>query len=302
MEDKQEKPDTINMLLDIEKFSGEFSGRMTPVLVFLLLAGAPALIFVYLFVGKINILYLLPFYIIYVIRLAMITVGKESKRVEEFKRQLHDQYSSALDLINIKTIHPDGCLEYINNTTAYLVIASNGSYIDELQRAQIVRRFILKISDGYNIDILVQNIVASDELSRRYDGVKFYSNAEVANDFIEIIDHNREIISSNSLITQVVFIVKSRKSDYKKLKETVESAINSQDAKAFKALTLATDKEVYSILSRDIDAYLDFNEMQRKKYRKGNYYGSEVIGYDLHEVKEDKKVDTSEERGFMIRE
>jgi hypothetical protein len=299
-EDNQQRPDTINMLLDIEKFSGEHVGRITPVLVFLLTAGLPVLILMYLFVGKVNLLYFLPFWIVYAIKIGLITVGREAKRVEEFKRQLYDQYSSSLDLMNIKTVHDDGCVEYVNGNVSYYVVATNGNLTDELMRAQIVRKFFIQLNEGYIVDIHVHNIVASDELANRYQGVKLFSDGEAAKDFISLIDHNRLIISNNSLITQVVFIVKAKKKEYRKLKENIETALASEDAKVFRGLKLSSFEEVEVILSRDIDAYVDFQEMQRKKYRSGNYFGSKVAGYDLTE--EIKKEDETEERGFMIHE
>lgn len=294
------RPDTINMLLDIEKFSGEHSGRMMPIIIFLVLAGLPPLIVVYYFIGRINISWFILPYIIYVARLAMIILGKERLRVENYKRQLHDVYSSTYDLFNIKTIHDDGCIEYTNGTVAYCFVGSNGDSMDEIVRAQIVRRFLVDLNREFTTDIYVQNISNSIDLSNRYDGVKLFNDGEVAKDFISLIDHNRELIYNKSLISRVVFVVKGRRKDFKLMKESIETTSSSSEAKIFKTLELADKDLARSIISRDIDTYIDYEEIVQKKYRTGQYLDSEVIGYDLVEKEVEEHVEI--ERGFMVRE
>jgi hypothetical protein len=293
-------PKTINTLLDIEMFTGEGKGRIGPILVFLLVSGVPAIIYVRYLILILPFTLALLFQICWIIVWALIIPGEQKKRVDQFRRLLYDIYSSVYSLMRIKPIHDDGCIEYIDNRVSYLVVASNGSSIDPVMRAKVVSRFISNIGSEYVPDIYVQNIDTSDELWSRYSSVKFFTDDEVAKDFLDIIDNIIKIVKEESLVTRTIFQFKARKSEWKELRKAIESAVRGADSQVFKYLIIADKKLVEDILSRDMDAYIDFEEMGRKKYMKGNYFGSRVIGYDIDFGEEQTVI--SEERGFMIHE
>ncbi len=295
-EDK--RPTTINTLLDVERFTGENTGRMFPILLFLVVSGLPGIIYVYALIPVISFWLYILFEIVWSTIWGLVIIGEQSKKVDQFKRQLYDIYSSVYKLMRIKTIHEDGCIEYINNTVAYVVTASNGSSIDQLVRARIVSRFLTQLGSEYVPDIYIQNVSSDEELANRYAGVKLFNDNDVAKDFIDIIDYNRKFVTTNSLIVRIIFVIKARRSEWKDLQKSVASALSSDDARIFKTLQLADKASVEKIISRDINAYVDFEEMNRMKYNTGTYFGSKVIGYDLEKNSVDEE--SSEERGFMV--
>ena len=112
----------VSMLLDIDNFYGEHEGRLGPTLKFLLIGGAPILLWVY--TGFIVPAFLFfPFWVVWLIRVGLITLGRERDRLVQFRKQINDEYASIYELLNIKTIHQDGCIEYVNGMVAYAVVA-----------------------------------------------------------------------------------------------------------------------------------------------------------------------------------
>lgn len=291
MEREQE---TINALLDVTKFSGEPSGRMMPTIVFIALAGVPIMGYLYFLLGLMPIWLFAVIYLPYVVRMWLITVGDETTRLNQFKRQLYDVYSSTTDLMDIKQIHEDGMIEYTNGNVAYLVAAYNRDQSNQSQRALGISR-IIRSFQNYLFDIRMYNMEMEDELYRRYEGVKFFSDdVDAAADFLKIIDFNREYARNNSLVTVTVFNVYGRLNECKTLKEICISATKSTEAKIFRKIIVANKELVYKLLAEDMDTFVDVEEMQIQKYSDGEYYGSKVLGYDI--VKQEKE---EEEKDFM---
>lgn len=288
----------VSMLLDISNFYGEHEGRLGPTLKFLLIGGAPLLIWVYIgFIIPAAIFF--PIWIIWVIRVALITVGKEGERLAQFKKQLYDQYSSTSDLLNIRTVHPDGCIEYVNGTVAYAVIAANGTSYDPTFRAQQVQDFLGLFGKERDIDVYVQNITEMKSLEERYNNVKLFVDEDAARDFIDIIDHNRNVVYSQSRLTRTVFIVKARRNDWVKLRDDCKVAAYSASAKAFKSVRVATRDDVQDILNTDIRGVVDLDALLQQKYASHQYFKSKVLYFDEAPAEENDK-QNNEERGFML--
>lgn len=302
MPEKENKVKTINTLLDIERFSGESAGRLGPVLWFFGLAGGPLLIFLYSLYGVIPIKYFLIPYIPYVIKIALVTLGEEGKRLEQYKRQMYDVYSSIYDVMEIKTIHKDGMIEYVNGMICYNLVAYNAGNMDPIKRAQLIRAINSEIGRSYDFDIRGYNTNIADDLYRRYEGVKLFGDEEVARDFLSIIDHNRDIATKRTLMTVTVYCVYAKINDYKTLKMRLESILKKPEARAFKELKIADGDSVAFILSEDIDAYVSFEELQREKYSTGQFFGSHVVEYDEQTKEETKKEDEIFDRGFMVKD
>lgn len=283
------KPKTINSLLDIERFSGESQARLGPIMYFLMLASAPFLLYAYFLLGRVPIKYVVPFFIIHVIRSWMVTLGNEKVRLGQFRQQLYDEYSSIGEVMSIKTIHEDGMVEYSTNKVAYLIATSNNSHLDDVYRAQMIRRLIADIPGHFNLDIRGQNMINVDNLSSRYQGVQFFGTKEAARDYLDIIDYNRKIIKEDTIITRTVFIISTRRQYFKELKSVVEALAQSNEVKAFKSLKIADQKLAREIISRDIDTYIDFEEINKMKYAQELYHGSYVERYDYVDVPKTKK-------------
>lgn len=302
MSDKQ-RVDTINTLLDIQKFSGESEGRLGPVLWFFGLAGAPLLVFIYFFYGIVPMKWFLLPYIFYVLRIALITIGEEGKRLEKFKRQLYDIYSSVQDIMEIKTIHKDGMIEYTNGLVCYFLVAYNAGNMDNIKRAQLIKQINTDIGRSFEFDIRGYNTSIADDLYRRYEGVKLFGDEEVARDFLAIIDYNRDLATKRTLMTVTVFCVYARLGDFQDVRRRLEGILRKPESKAFRNMRIPDGDSISWILSEDIDTYVSYEEIQRVKYSTGQFFGSHVVEYDVDLDEGKLKIeDTMYERGFIAKD
>lgn len=288
----------VSMLLDIDSFYGESEGRLGPTIKMLIIGFAPILIWVYL--GFFIPAWLMvPLWIIWFIRVAMITIGREKQRLAQYRKQLHDDYSSTAELLRIKTIHDDGCVEYTNGRVAYVMVAANGTTYDSLARSMTIRDFFSQIGKNFDIDFYVQNVTEMKSLEQRYDNVKLFVDQDAAKDFIDIIDHNRKVVYSESRLTRIVIVVKGPRGYWTEIRDDCRQACNSAAARAFKDVHIAMRDEVHEILDTDIRGYVDIDGELQRKYATHQYYGSKVLYFgDEPEVVEPEG--DSEERGFMV--
>lgn len=292
----------VAMLLNIDSFYGESESRLGPTIKMLLLGFAPMLAWVWTGFLVPNIIFW-PFQVIWFVRIAMITVGREGERLKQFKKQLHDDYSAASELLNIKTIHEDGCIEYTNGTVAYILVAANGSFYDPLARSKTVRQMFALFGKDFDIDIVVQNVTEMKSLEQRYNNVRLFADAEAAKDFIDIIDHNRKVVYSESRLVRILFIVKARKTWWTEVRDSCKMAVQSNAARAFKDIHLATRAEVSDILNTDIRGFVDTDKILQQKFANHQYYGSKVLyfGEEPKDVVTEENI-IKEERGFLISE
>lgn len=296
MNDEQAK---VGMLLDPDHFNGEHEGRLGPILKFLVIAFAPALVYAYFFLTLLPLWVILPVYIIYIIRVAMLTLGREKERVIQYKKQLNDEYASTYDLVQIKTLHPDGCCEYTGNKVAYFIVSTNKTSYDDIVWSQEVTRFLNLLTAQYEVDVYVQNITEIRALEDRYSGVKLFVDKSVAKDFIDIIDHNRSQVYKNSLLTKTIYVVRGPRGDWEEIKKCCNNAIHSTVARVFKNVHIANDLEANDIISRDINGLVNLPELMQNKYCTHQYYGSKVLAFDDEDVEEVIAEDAYEDRGFM---
>lgn len=294
------KPDDnkVVMLLDIDNYYGQSEGRLGPIIKFLCIGLGPFLLWVY-FGFPIPTFIFLPFEVIWAIRVALITIGRERERLEQFRKTIHDDYSSIYELLNIKTIHPDGCMEYITNSIAYMVVCTNGTTYDPVQRSKQIRDFLSLLGNEVDIDVYIQNITDVKSLEDRYNNVKLFADEEAARDFIDIIDHNRKVVYSKSLLTRTIFLVKTYRGNWTEVRDNCKMAVYSAAARAFKDAHIATPNEIQEILNTDIRGVVDLDALLQQKYASHQYYGSRVLFFgeeEDHEVVDE----ISEERGFMV--
>ena len=183
---------------------------------------------------------------------------------------------------------------------AYMVVAVNGTVYNSTSRAQQIQSFLSLFGNDYDIDIYVQNITDMRSLEDRYNHVQLFVDADAAQDFIDIIDHNRQVVYSQSLLTRSIFVVKGRKADWQEIRDNCKMAAYSAPSKAFKEVSLATREEIQDVLNTDVRGSIDLDAILREKYATHQYYGSKVLYFDdpPKEVLPDDY--EYEERGFMV--
>lgn len=283
---KKEEP-TIGMLLDVEHFYGEHEGRIMPVILTIIISGMPILLYVYFSLFTIIPVWVfMVFHVIFSIRVIAIVLGRENYRLKIYKRQLFDDYTAASDLVTIKTIHDDGCIEYTTGIIQYLVVCLNGTTEDKVRHSVRMRRFIESLTADYMFDVYIHNINTTPSLTNYYDKVHHMGRTEVASNFIEIVDLNKQRTEEKSKVQRMVFAIYGRRSDWKNICTQIDSVLASDAAKVFKtAYRVSTAEEAIEIIDRDTDTNVRLQHLMRMKHRSGDYDSSKVLGYDSDDSK-----------------
>lgn len=299
--------DNLAPLVDIDNYYGRSSKRMMPIIMLGLVGGVPCLIYAQFFLQVIPMKIFLILFSIWIIRWSLIIIGEEPKRLEQYKRQIAEVYESAGELMMIKRIHDDGLIEYMNGRVKYLLVVENSAELDVDTVHSNYYRLITGLTDnGYIPDVYLQNIVGETTLDTRYSKLQFDTNSDASRAYLDIIDYNIELEKNFSLVVRTIFAIKGTRGDYIDMKEKIEQEIASGGAHKFKDLHIADKDEVGVILSRDIMMDIDFQELNREKYKTEDYRGCSVISFDAEAIKilkGDGDLQAQEEkkksRGFM---
>ena len=182
------------------------------------------------------------------------------------------------------------------------IVAQKAAFVNvsrETSRAQQIHDFMSLFGNDYDVDVYVQNITDMKSLEERYNNVKLFVDSDAAKDFIDIIDHNRKVVYSQSRLTRIVFVVKGRKSYWTDIRDNCKMAIYSGPAKAFKEVKIGLRDDIQEVLNTDIRGVVDLDSLLQKKYSTHQYFGSKVLYFD-EKPEEDEGQVVSEERGFMV--
>lgn len=288
----------IDMLLDIEHYYGQHEGTIGNKVLFVVVAAVPLVIFVYFgLFYYIPVAVFAPLWILYAIRVGLYILGDEPTRLKFFRKMLHNVFSTLFDLLRITRVHEDGLVEYLGGTVGYFVIAYNGDSEDHLQHSAAVSKFIESCTENRDFDIYIQNISEVSGLASRYKNVKLFTDNDAASDFMEIIDYNSKIVNESSTMQKIVFFFKGYKGDWKELKMSIDGACNSKIARCFKTVyRVSSQDELEEILGRDLDGVISIQDIMRKKYCTGEYYGSRVLCYDDNKNQVPKSVKQTPQR------
>lgn len=294
MHEERDSNKYIAELLDIEHYYGVSEGRLMPTIIFLFVGLAPAFVYLYYSLYLYIPLFIsLPLWLIWLIRSAMIIIGREKERINQFKERLLDKFQSISRIIRVKTIHPDGCVEMLSGVVKYYVVCYNKTIDSIIDQSVQLRQFQESLIGKYDFDIIVQNLTSIDAIEDRYDTLDFKGNTSIAEDFIEIIDYNRNIVNKSSKLTRTVYVIRGTKSEWKNIKSQIESTLNSEAVKSYKTAYVLTDRlEIEKLMSRDINGDIDIDKLTVEKYKTNDFHGNKVNYYD--ELVEDNNKETED--------
>ena len=287
---ENDKP-KIQMLLDIENIFGESTRGLGQFILTLGLCLLPPL-----FIGYFSLYLFIPWQIlvavciIWAIRMILIVMGREADRLRNFKAIRVDVYTSTDDMARVRTIHPQGLVEYVTGTVGFFIVTYNDSSENVLQKSKQIDRFINLAVGKHPFDIYIQNINDTKHLTNKYKNVTLFSDSEAAESFMEIIDYNSQVVESTSKLTRNILFIKGSKYQWKDMLGDIQTALHSEAARVFRSAYLVTDEEeIKELISRDVNGYVDLDEMMQRKYRTGNTHNSKVISYDFRDVIEEKE-------------
>lgn len=280
---KDSEKSTIGMLLDIEHFNGENTGRLAPLLSCLLLIAAPILFYVWsgLFY-YIPVWLFTPLEIFFSIRVVLKIKGRENYRLNLYRKQLNDNYLAIADMNRIKTVQENGCLEYLDNKVHYFIIGFNGTIAEPLKHSALLSEFLTTLIDNYDYNIYIQNITDTSMLSRYYDKVNRFQRNSSASNFVEILDYDKQLTADTSLVQATIIELIASRSEWKVLQQHIQAVLRDYTLAVFKTVYLVTDQqEINAIINRDIDSVVNIDELLRIHYKTEDYKGSHVLTYDV---------------------
>lgn len=287
-----EKP-KINMLLEIENIFGESTRGMGMAIGTLVACLVPVVIIL-----KLQLYRLVPWQILLVLcfiiwlNIIMILPGHEHDKIRAYKKRRDDVYQGAESLIELKTKHVQGCFEYTDSTICFLIALELGSTSSKLMTAKQIYNFLVLAVGNKAFDVLSHNMTDGLSWADKYSRVKLFSNSEASQDFIEILDHNRDVITKSSRMMRTVLAIHSPKSEWKETLVAINEALTSVSAQVFKSSYLITSpEEIDSIFSRDIDANILVEEWLQKRYYTGERYGSKILSYDSEDSSSTTDID-----------
>ena len=285
---EEKESETIGMLLDIEHLYGEHEGRLGPFLLTICLSLLPILLYVYTGAfTRVPLFIFIPFEIFITMRVIMLIPGRERHRVELYKKQLNDDYMNTADLLYIKTVHPDGCVEFIDGKIQYYVCCFNGTSENDVQRSIQLSKFLDSLTGDFEYDTYIHNITDSPALYDYYNRVSNFDKNISAKNFISIIDHNIELTENMSIVQCTIYAIKGYRSDWKQIKSQIESTLSSRVSRCYKKVYRVSEPdEINMILNRNVDSVINITDLLRRKYANQRYDTSKVLAYDLPEDKE----------------
>lgn len=285
---EKHRPDTVNMLLNPKMFNGRNEGRTGPLFLTLVLVFGPlilllnALISIMAVLGiKPVLIIFIPMYLLYCWKVIARLMLRKKERTERFKKEQLEKYTKIDDITNVKRIHNDGCVEYINGSIFYFLVCKNGNKADPIIRAPELEKFFSVISD-FPFDIHIFNLLDSSALAERYKNISVFSDSGIAGDMLEIVDYNKKYVEDNSLVTVTVYEIKGQRHERALVKNVLESRRRILDKKTYREAAMS-DRDLASfVLNRTLTSDVDFEDIFMGRFSKGEYYSNRILGYDIN--------------------
>lgn len=274
----KDKP-KINMLLNIDNYFGDHQGRLGPILIYLVVVAAPFLLYVLTLSQILPLKWVLIFEVIFAFRMALFILGRENEKLDVYLKSRDDEYANSIDLVRIKHIRQeDGLIEYANGNVAYIISAMITTYDNDDVMADNLQAFLDELSK-YSFDIYLHNVVHEHELQEDLSYLKIYHNKRMMHERMQFIVDQDQYYTDNTKLYRINFLVKASKYSWKQLKEDLQALISTNVSKVFRHVYLCDYAQVTSVMSRDICAYIDINELLTRKYGNDDYGNSEVLFY-----------------------
>lgn len=294
----------IKTLLDINNFTGETEGRVLPYVKWIFVGAIPVFSYYGFIAGFIRIPFLIGFIfeLLWLFRFYLLIVLNESKRVEQYKRQYAGEYTKIGDIITCEVV--EDFLSYNNGLCSYFIVVSNNYSNDDLVRAKQVEKFLDTLGKFTIVDIYVQSMSIADVIRKKVENSNVFKDKGMLDAYIQMMKCNMHIADESSTLTRTVFEVRGRTTDYKQLKDVIVKAFNNDSIKVYRDVILADGDLIKDVVSRDLDTFVDFEDIDTNKYATGKYHGSRVVAYDEDVVVEDKSniVEDVDARRFIAHE
>lgn len=289
----------INVLMNIDSFYGEHTGRMGPMIKFLLIAGAPILVYTFFLIGVIPFRWILIFEVPFALRMALRILGREDEKFRVYMAAREDEYANADDIVRISRIQDDGLIEYEDGAVSYIISAFTTTYFDEDKLNEDLQAFVALLG-AYTYDVHMHMVFNEFLLQDKLERMAAYTDEELLRERMDMYVYQDKEMAEQTLIYRINFVVRGSRYEWKKLRDTVNVTVRSTYARVFslphrgalahpqvRSTYARVFKECYvcdrqqanDVMSRDLYVYVELEEMVKKKYANEEYYDSKVYYY-----------------------
>ena len=279
-----QKPN-INTLLNVDNVFGSYEGRVGPFVLTVLLGAIPLFIWLlFLQNTPIRLWMAIIVTLLTMGRLGLIFIGKEKEKMKSYTARRNDAYLESKDMINVTDII-DGLIMYTSGRVSYIMYGYLKGYLDDDLLSVELERFLNEL-DAFDWDMNLYNV--TDELlcTNELPLLRRYQDKETILQRINFYKYQDDWTAKNTEMYELVFVVKARKYNWKHMHNKLKELLESDVAKCFNELYIANTEQVISIMSRDIETYVDLNEMLLNKMSNEEITGARILYYDDEDVKE----------------
>lgn len=272
--------DTINTLLSIDTVFGEYQGKTLPIIITILLAALPPLVWLFFLQGTfIKLWYVLVFDLFWAGRWALILIGNEKEKLKFYEQQRKDEYKSADELIHITHVHEDGLIEYDGGYVAYLISGYPKGYLSDARLSVEFEQFMNEL-DTWDWDLMMVNAIDEVLCQEELPKLVRYKDKQVLEERIEFYYYQDEYSRTHCGLYRYLFLVKASKYNWKKLKSHLTELVSSEVSNCFNEIGICSYDQCIDAFNRDICGFVDIQKMLISKFDNDQFHDSKVLWYD----------------------
>lgn len=277
---KYKGKELMNTLLNIDNIFGEYEGKLLPLIIVLLLGGAPILVWVFFLQGtNISIWWVVGLDVPWTAVWAINIFGNYKEKKHFYLEQRQDKGATADTIIHVKNITEEGLIQFDTGGVALIVSGYLKSYLTEDKLSVDLENFMNQLDTwnwDYYLHTAIDELKCEDELPK----LRRYTDPDVIRERIGFYAYQDEWASTHAGLYRITFVVSDSSYNWKKLISGVKDLISSEAAKCFNEVSILEYDDVVDILGRDVAAYIDIRSMLRTKFDNSDYHGSSVMWYD----------------------
>ena len=293
---KFKNKETINTMLNIDNVFGDYEGRALPVIITLLVAAVPPIVWVFFFTKLLPLWPFLIFDAFLTLRVGLILIGKEKEKMAFYLEQRTDVYKSARDLIHIKMVTDEGLIEYDNGTVGMIITGYLRDYLTDDKLSVDIETYMNELDvNGWSWDLYLHNTVDDIKCQDDLPKLKRYTDNDVIRERIDFYEYQDKWHEEHTGLYRISFLVSTPRYNWKKLQLSLTELLSSSLAEVFNEVRLCNKEEIVELFSRDIFGYVDLENMLLQKYDNTQYNDSRVLWYDDDMPEEFKKEQHNED-------
>jgi hypothetical protein len=129
----------------------------------------------------------------------------------------------------------------------------------------------------YPFDVLVQNTSNGASLDTFYTKIKNFEDRDAAQDFLAILDHNKQYITNKSQIVRIAYVFYGKPFERVQLRNMLRDSLPET---AYFDVHVANREEALDVLIHDMQLHFDIDDLIKDRYANGQYFTSRVVAFD----------------------